>query len=350
MKDWLIGMIKSKWKLKDQALFLTQLGELMENGYSLSDAIRFLKYQKPKAKQADLQEVLLDFKNGYPLHYVLTKMRFHPQLVSYIFYGEQYGELSLSLKEGGQYWTKRTIDMDKIKKILIYPIFLLFFVGTVFLILQSVLLPKFETLFTTMSIEQNFFLTFVLAASAFLPNIPWILLLILLLAFLIKRFWFSKLCPLKQRIFILRIPVIGMFTRLYDTHFFASQLSGLLSGGFSINETFKLFEQNQRQPFYQKLCELVKHDLVEGKKLEDIFQQLPYFDKNLYIVMANGQKYGRLEAELFHFSRYVLAKIEERMTFLLRVIQPLLFSLIGLLVVSIYLAVLMPMFSLLDGI
>ena len=343
-------MNKRRWKLKDQALFLTKLGDLMENGYSLSDAIRFLKYQEHKMKQADLQDVLLDFKNGYPLHYVLTKMRFHPQLVSYIFYGEQNGELSLALKEGGQYWTKRTADMDKIKKILIYPFFLLFFVGTVFMILQSVLLPKFETLFTTMSIEQNFFLTFVLATSAFLPNIPWILLLILLLGFLIKRYWFSKLCPLKQRMFILKIPVVGMFTRLYDTHFFASQLSGLLSGGFSINETFKLFEQNQRQPFYQKLAEQVKHDLVEGKPLEAIFQRLHYFDKNLHIVMANGQKYGRLDAELFHYSRYVLAKIEERMAFLLRIIQPLLFSLIGLLVVSIYLAVLMPMFSLLDGI
>lgn len=349
MKDWLIKMSRRSWKLKDQALFLTKLGELMENGYSLSDAIRFLQYQEAKMKQVELLIVLEDFKKGYPLHYVLTKMRFHPQLVSYIYYGEQYGELSLALKEGGQYWTKRTADMDKIKKILVYPIFLLFFVGTVFMILQSVLLPKFETLFATMSIEQNIFLTFVLALSSFLPNIPWILLIILILVFLIKRYWFSKLSPLKQRLLILKIPVVGMFTRLYDTHFFASQLSGLLSGGFSINEAFKLFEQNQRQPFYQKLCEQVKHDLVEGKQLEGIFQYLHYFDKNLYIVMANGQKYGRLDAELFHYSRYVLTKIEERMMILLRIIQPMLFSLIGLLVVAIYLAVLMPMFSLLDG-
>lgn len=350
MKDWSIGMNKSRWKLKDQALFLTKLGELLENGYSLSDAIRFLKFQESKKKQADLQDVLQDFKNGYPLHYVLTKMRFHPQLVSYIYYGEQYGELSLALKEGGQYWTKRTEDVDKIKKILVYPIFLIFFVGNVFMILQGVLLPKFESLFTTMSVEQNVFLTFILATSAFLPKIPGILLFILFLVLIFKRFWFSKLCPLQQRMLILKIPIVGMFTRLYDTHFFASQLSGLLAGGLSINETFKLFEQNQRQPFYQKLCERVKNDLLAGKQLEVIFQQLHYFDINLHIVIANGQKYGRLDAELFHYSRYLLKKIEERMSVMMRIIQPLLFSLIGLLVVSIYLAVLLPMFSLLDGI
>ena len=170
MKDWSIGMNKSRWKLKDQALFLTKLGELLENGYSLSDAIRFLKFQESKKKQADLQDVLQDFKNGYPLHYVNENEV--SQLVSYIYYGEQYGELSLALKEGGQYWTKRTEDVDKIKKILVYPIFLIFFVGNVFMILQSVLLPKFESLFTTMSVEQNVFLTFILATSDFSPKDP----------------------------------------------------------------------------------------------------------------------------------------------------------------------------------
>lgn len=350
MKDWYIRMNKSRWKLKDQAHFLTKLGDLLDNGYSLSDAIRFLKFQESKKKQAEFQDILQDFKNGYPLHYVLTKMRFHPQLVSYIYYGEQYGNLSIALKEGGQYWSKRTEDLEKIKKLLVYPLFLIFFISNMFLILQSVLLPKFETLFTTMNVEQNVFLTFVLATSAFLPKVPWVLLIFFLLFLLLKRYWFNRLCPLKQRMLILKIPVMGMFTRLYDTHFFASQFSGLLSGGFSINETIKLFAKNQRQPFYQKLCERVKIDLLEGKQLEVIFQQLQYFEKNLYIVIANGQKNGRLEAELFHYSRYLLKKIEERMSVIMRIIQPLLFSLIGLLVVSIYLAILLPMFSLLDGI
>ena len=148
------------------------MGELLENGYSLSDAIRFLKFQEPKKKQDDFQHALKDFKNGHSLHYVLTKMKFHPQLVSYIYYGEQYGELSRALKEGGQYWSKRTEDVEKMKKMLIYPIFLIFFVGNVFIILQSVLLPKFETLFTTMSIEQNVFLTFVISNIIFSPKGP----------------------------------------------------------------------------------------------------------------------------------------------------------------------------------
>lgn len=343
-------MKRSRWKVKEQATFLAKLGELLEHGYSLSDAIRFLKFQEPQKKQEEILQALVDLKKGQPLHYVLADMKFHPQLVSYIYYGEQYGELSRALKGGGQYWSKRTEDLEKIKKLLIYPLFLIFFVGNVFMILQNVLLPKFEMLFTTMSVEKNIFMSFVLVTSAILPKLPVILLFCIPLFIVFKRYWFNQLCPLKQRMLILKIPVVGIFVRLYETHFFASQLSGLLSGGLSINESIKIFAQNQRQPFYQKLCEQMKNELVEGKQLEIIFQQLRYFEKNLSIVMANGQRYGRLDAELFHYSRYLLEKIEERMKMIMRIIQPLLFSFIGLLIISIYLAVLLPMFSLLDGI
>ena len=89
---------------------------------------------------------------------------------------------------------------------------------------------------------------------------------------------------------------------------------------------------------------------MEGRSLETIFQEQPYFDKNLSIIAANGQKYGRLDSELLHYSRFLLEKIEERMNTIMKVIQPLLFSIIGLLIISIYMAVLLPMFSLLDGI
>ncbi|USK84071.1 competence type IV pilus assembly protein ComGB [Peribacillus asahii] len=349
MKDWYLLMRGGKWKVKEQASFLLKLGELLEHGYSLAQAIRFLTFQESKKRQEDLQEGMEQLKNGEALHQVLAEMKFHSQLVSYIYYGEQYGELSRALKEGGKYWTKRAEDLDKIKKLFIYPIFLLFFIGNVFFILQRVLLPKFETLFASMHIEHNIFLNSILAISAILPKIPIILLLLCILIYLLKRYWFNQLCPLTQRRLILHIPVIGMLIRLYETHFFASQFSGLLSGGLSINESIQLLAQNRQQPFYQKLCTQMQRELLEGKQFEAIVQKLSYFEKNLYIVIANGQKYGRLDEELFHYSRLLLERIEEKTSMIMRIIQPMLFSFIGLLIVSIYLAVLLPMFSLLNG-
>ncbi len=350
MTGWYIMKTKSKWKLKEQAVFVTKLGELLSHGYPLAEAIHFLEFQESKKKAEDFDRAIQDLRNGFPLHQVLAHLHFHPQLISYIFYGEQYGDLDRALKEGGGYWKKRTEDMEKIKKILVYPIFLVFFVSIVFYILQSVLLPKFQAIYLTMDVDQNAILILLSAFSFILPLLPFILLGLFLFLYVFKRFWFNRLCPLRQRRILLDIPIVGTFIKLYETYFFASQFSGLLSGGLSINETIKLFSINQQQPFYQSLCSIIKDDLTEGRALEMIFGELPYFDENLPVVVANGQKYGRLDAELHHYSRFLLEKIEEKMNVILKILQPLMFSVIGLLIVSIYLAVLLPMFSLLEGI
>ncbi|MGE7601239.1 competence type IV pilus assembly protein ComGB [Peribacillus sp. NPDC097675] len=350
LKGWFTRRPKSKWTLKEQAVFIAKLGELLAHGYPLAEAIHFLEFQESKKKSGDFNRAIEDLRSGHPLHQVLTNLKFHPELVSFIFYGEQYGDLDRALKEGGLYWKKRTEDTEKVKKLMVYPIFLFFFVSIVFYVLQSVLLPKFQTIFFTMNVKQNLILNLLAASSGILPTIPFILLVLLLFCYLFKQFWFDKLCPLRQRRLLLKIPLAGPFFKLYETYFFASQFSGLLAGGLSINQSIKLFSINQQQPFYQKLCSIIKDDLMEGRSLEVIFQEQPYFDKNLSIITANGQKYGRLDSELLHYSRFLLEKIEERMNTIMKIIQPLLFSLIGLLIISIYLAVLLPMFSLLDGI
>ncbi|WP_285768901.1 competence type IV pilus assembly protein ComGB [Peribacillus sp. SI8-4] len=343
-------MTKSKWKLKEQAVFVTKLGELLSHGYPLAEAIHFLEFQESKKKAGDFTKALKDLRSGYPLHQVLSHLGFHPQLVSYIFYGEQYGDLDRALKEGGGYWKKRTEDLHKVKKVLVYPIFLVFFVSIVFYILQSVLLPKFQAIYITMNVDQNIILILLSALSFILPLLPFILIGMFLFLYLLRRLWFNRMCPLRQRRLLIGIPIVGSFIRLYETYFFASQFSGMLSGGLSINESINLFSINQQQPFYQKLCSIIKDDLTEGRSLEMIFQELPYFDRNLPVVAANGQKYGRLDAELLHYSQFLLEKMEEKMNVILKILQPLMFSVIGCLIVSIYLAVLLPMFSLLEGV
>lgn len=343
-------MRRRLWSLQRQADFVSKLGELLQHGYTLAHAVYFLMHQSTRKQQQEMNKALDLLKKGHPLHFVLTQLNFHPVLVSYIYYGEHYGDIARSLKEGGQYWKKRTEDFSKIKKLFTYPIFLFFIVSSVFIILQNMLLPRFTELFSTMDVQSNLFLYFVLLAADFLPIAPIILLFILLLFLFLKQYWFSrKLTPLEQKKWLLKTPIFGSFLRLYDTHFFCSQFSGLLSGGLSVNASIKLFAQNQQQPFYQSLCKWMEMELLEGKPLHELFEQTSYFERNMAIVVADGQKYGRLDQELHHYSQFLLEQMEERIHTFMRIIQPLLFSLIGLLIISIYLAVLLPMFSLLEG-
>ncbi|GAA2715867.1 hypothetical protein GCM10009865_47370 [Aeromicrobium ponti] len=93
----------------------------------------------------------------------------------------------------------------------------------------------------------------------------------------------------------------------------------------------------------------MKINLRNGDKLEDILISFSFFEKELSNIIRHGQKNGRLDQELIFFSRHCLSLLEEKTEKLLKLIQPLLYLFIGFLIVSMYLAVLLPMFHLLEG-
>ncbi|MFL6556166.1 MAG: type II secretion system F family protein, partial [Bacillus sp. (in: firmicutes)] len=133
-------------------------------------------------------------------------------------------------------------------------------------------------------------------------------------------------------------------------HYFSIQLSFLLSGGLSVSEALQLFEQNLRHPFYSHLAKTIKTKLITGEKLETILASLSFFEKEFPMIVKHGQENGKLEQELLFFSKHCVTNMEEMIEKRLTTIQPILYIFIGFMVVSMYLAILLPMFHLLDGI
>ncbi|WP_180955295.1 competence type IV pilus assembly protein ComGB [Peribacillus deserti] len=342
-------MKASKWPVREQAGFLIELGELLELGYSLSHALSFVQLNKNRKRAGDIEYALKLLKDGNPFYSVLEALKFQKNMTSFVFFAEQHGMLSESLKESGNFWLKRSAEAEKMKKLALYPLFLLVFVTLVFYGFDSLLLPKFETLFTSMNPSGNTYLMMISSFSHFLKKLPLVFSLLLLSTGLIYLLWFRKLGPLQQMSIKLKIPIAGRFIRIFNTQFFASQLSGLLAGGLSINECFYLFSVSGQQPFYQRVSENIQNELTKGRSLGSILSMMPYFEKNLASITASGQKYGKLDQELAYYSKKLLALLEERIESCLNVVQPALFAIVGILIISIYMAVLLPMYSLLNS-
>ena len=111
-----------------------------------------------------------------------------------------------------------------------------------------------------------------------------------------------------------------------------------------------MFERNEEQPFYKQLGSEIKLSLRTGEKLENIFNLYPFFEIELAMIVKHGQENGKLAEELLFFANVCLQTLEEQMDKWMKKIQPVLYMLIGLLIVSMYMAVLLPMFHLLEGI
>ena len=137
---------------------------------------------------------------------------------------------------------------------------------------------------------------------------------------------------------------------MFASHYFSIQLSSLLKGGLSIYQALQVFENSPYMPFYQQEAIKIKKQLASGDSLEFIIGSREYFESELAVVIYHGQTNGEIARELYDYSQYAMQRLEDKIGKILLVIQPLLFFSIGLIVIFMYLAMLLPMFKMINAI
>lgn len=343
-------MKRHKWSVNEQASFLKRTGELLARGYPIAEAIESISLHLPSYRKEELNDCLIELRKGLAFHDILENLGFHKDLIGYVYFAEQHGSFAEALLEGSGLALIKDKDVRKLLKLLQYPMLLIFITGILFIFVENTLLPRFTILFKSMGLEANFFTKVIYLFGQYFPVA--IICLLAFLLFLAGYYFliFQKISILQQRSQLVRIPIAGRILKLLFTHYFSVQLSFLLSGGISVSEALILFENNLKQPFYSQLGKEIKLKLVSGEKLETILSTFPFFEKELSVIVKHGQENGKLEQELLFFSQHCVANIEEKLEGSSKFIQPILYLFIAFLVVSMYLAILLPMFHLMDGI
>lgn len=342
-------MKNRKWPLREQAEFLKRTGELLSRGYPLADAIHSLTYQMKESRKEEIYLSIEDLKEGYPFHKILYDLGFNQTLVGFVYFAEQHGSLAVAFHDGSEMMLKREADIERLKKIVVYPLLLIVMTFFLFVFVEKILLPQYTSLFQSMNLSPNVFMKIVFVTGKAFPLFALLLLFSLYMGLTYYFLKFKKYSPLKQRTLMTSIPVIGPYYRLLTTHYFSIQLSYLLGGGLSILEALKLFEQHEKHSFDRYLGREIQELLLTGDSVSEILQRYKFFEQELTFIVKHGQENGKLEQELQFFSQYCMEKLENKMEKMFKTIQPILYSIIGIIIVSMYLAILLPMFQLLDG-
>lgn len=343
-------MKQPKWSIIEQAQFLKRTGNLLQRGYPIAEAIESLSFQVPSAQKHGLINLLEGLKKGLLLHEVLANHHFYEDLIGYVYFAEQHGSLAEALLQGSELVLKKENDKRKLLNMLHYPVLLIFITGIMFVFVEQSLLPRFTVLFTSMNLEENFYTKLINVFGKYFPLALFFLFILGIAGSFLYLSIFRKIPILRQKALLVKIPLIGRFLKLIYTHYFSIQLSFLVNGGISVAEALSLFENNSRQAFYAALAKDMKKRLVMGSKLELILSSYPFFEKEFALIVKHGQENGKLGQELFFYSQHCMAILEEITEKQIKRIQPLLYIFIGALIVSMYLAILLPMFHLMDGI
>ncbi|MEH7384955.1 competence type IV pilus assembly protein ComGB [Bacillus sp. JJ1521] len=338
------------WTLKEQSLYLSRIGNLLDQGYSFEQASQFLLFQLPEKHSQDIATIIESCKQGESLYTAFSKVGFHKDILGYIYFAEQHGDVSFALREGSAMLQKKLYHLEKGKKLFRYPLALLLFVGFMFTMIEKILLPQFESLFTSMNYEQTLISKFLLR----LPELNRYMLLIFGLLVIIGLAYyflhFQKRTPIEKMKLLLKIPILKKVMIMFNSHFFSVQLSNLLKGGLSIFQALTMFEQQLHSPFFREEAKEMKMLLRAGNRFDEILRVREYYEVDLAMIILHGQSNGNLASELQHYSQYVMEKVEEKMIRILAIVQPILFAIIGIIIMLMYGAIMVPMFQLLNGI
>ncbi|MCM3586349.1 type II secretion system F family protein [Mesobacillus maritimus] len=340
----------TKWSVQEQAQFLRRVGELLSRGYPIAEAIDSLSFYLESRRQVEIRRCLGNLKEGYPFYQVLAELKFNKELISYVYFAEQHGGLANAFIEASRLISKRDADYRKLRNLLSYPLFLFILTSLLFYFVQESLLPRFSTLYQNMNVEATIFSEILTVVGSSIPLLFYFSLLLVAIGMIYFHFVFKKFPILVQRARLVRTPLLGKLLRLFYSHFFSSQLSYLLTSGMSVMEALQVFENNNHERFSLEIGKGLKEQLATGVELDCAIRMYSFFEEELARIVRHGQENGKVDLELSIYSHYCLSQLEVKMERGMKIVQPLLFSVIGILIVSLYLAIMLPMFQLIQGI
>ncbi|MFD2618320.1 competence type IV pilus assembly protein ComGB [Terrilactibacillus laevilacticus] len=341
-------MFNRKWGRKSQATFLIRTGESLRQGYSLQEAIELQSFHQNKVIQDKINYMLHLLSGGQTLTHVLTLMDFPNECCITLYFSEQSGQLAHGFLESGQLMMKREEHRSKLRKLLRYPLFLIWMFIVMIFIISTFLVPNFIKLYHSMNLELPLITRIVLSLNHHVPTIG-VYILITILCGIICFFYFKKISIIKKISMMSQIPLLSRYIKLYFTRAFAFHLGSLLRSGLSINQALDtMTKQNMTAFSYQEALH-VRQSIIKGEKLDHILAKHPYYLREFIEVIRHGQNNGRLGQSLMHYSDTLLNKLEELTQAWLAIVQPATLVFIGILLLSLFSSILIPIFHIMNG-
>ena len=332
------------------AIWTRQLAGLVGAGLTLERALTALMEEAEDEAQRNLMAALrAEVNAGAPFGRALAQ---HPNefasiYVAVIGAGEQSGHLGLVLNNLADDLEESQVLRNKLIGAALYPAIVSVVAVAIVLFLMGYVVPQVAHVFAGSKQALPFLTVLMLAASDGVRAYGgWLLLIFMVGAGVFRQALKQEAFRLRFDAAWLRLPILGKLTRGYNAARFASTLSMLVGAGVPILKALQaaaqtLSNQAMRADALDALV-LVR----EGAPLGSAMAQKKNFPGLLGMFARLGEQTGQLPAMLQRAAQQLSGEVQRRAMQLATVLEPLLIVGMGLVVMLIVLAVLLPIMQL----
>ena len=313
------------------ALFTRQLASLLEARLPLEQAFTALLEQAERPYMRDLiAAIRAEVMGGASLSDAMAQ---HPRDFADIYRalvasGEHIGQLSSVLSRLADFVERRNALVQKVRLAFTYPAIVTAVAFAIVIFLLTYVVPQIVSVFANTRQQLPFLTVAMLALSNFVRHWGWLLALILMSAGMGAR-WALRDPVLKLRwhTWKLSAPIYGRFERSLNTSRFASTLAITISSGV---------------PILRAQVEAATASVREGVGLARALSAHPHFPPMLIHMIRAGEVTGELPSMLNRAAQMQEQDLERRALTIAGLLEPVLILAMGVVVLLIVLAVLMP--------
>lgn len=337
-----------KSKLLYRPEFLARLSVLLNEGYTFHESLRLLLPHHMKDYEIVLSEIGDEFRKGYGVTHILGRLGFPSRSLLPIVIAEIDGRLADAISSMAIYLKKTEETQKKFKKLLAYPSMLFIFITLLLLVFRNFFLPNMEALALSRNNGEDGFISLLPMIVSKIPDVIFAtggLIMLLILGFIHV---YKKLTPIKKLWLVKRIPFVGKMYTVWKTRTFASELGSLLQSGLSMQNALDVLIEQHLDAVLSMIAKNVKKQVIFGEPFHSAVGLTEGLTKQFSSFAEHGADNGHLPKELMIYSESLDETIDRWLASGLAVLQPALFGLIAMCILAAYIALLLPVYGMID--
>src|SRR3989338_3446459 len=342
---------------KERDYILENLSALVGAGIGVLDAFASIQTEiKSRPMKKVISSVISRVANGESLWKSMELTgAFNLSDITLIRIGEETGQLSKNLEVVALQNRKNQEFKSKIKSAMLYPVMVLTITVVVAVGTAWFILPKLANVFRQMRIELPFLTRIIIKLGIFLQDygaiaVPIFFCFVALVIFFI--FLYPKTRHIGQAI-LFRLPGVGRLMREVEIARFGYLLSLLISSGVPIIQSLDSFATTATLRPYQALYAHLQESVRKGQSFQQALHAHPNSKRliptPIQQMIVAGEQSGKLSDMLSRISVIYESKVETTTKNLTIIIEPLLLIVVWAGVLMLALAVIMPIYGLLQG-
>lgn len=333
----------------DLAIMTRQLATLVRAGLPLDEALQAVSQQTEKPR---LKSIMLGVRakvlEGHTLAAGLDDFpqAFPPVYRSTVTAGEQAGQLDTVLERLADYTESRHGLSQKINQAMIYPVVLTVLSLLIVTLMLIYIVPRVVGVFENTGQELPLLTRGLIGLSEFIQSWWWAIVLVVGGAAFAIRKTLSREGPRRSfHGWLLRIPVIGRVVRGVNTARFTRTMAILSSSGVPIVEALRISGAVVGNLPMREAVNEASVRVREGAAIGRSLAQSKLFPPMTMHLIASGEASGELDTMLERAASHQESEMDGLISSMLSLLEPALIILMGLTVLLIVLAILLPIFQ-----